>query len=146
MFPAKGACLLREGQALDYCVSDKKLARARRQDTETCWQDVSDADLARFHASMFFMDAIGLRYYLPAFMIYGLHHIDNDEWAIVSSLLTVLGAHQICGKPHLERYQIVTHTQAQAIGGFLQYVAGHGEEFDRAEAGRIFRDYWSYYP
>ena len=144
-----GGVSLREGEVLDCYGSDKKRERARRQDIEKRWQDVPNADIVLYRSSLFFMDAIGFRYYLPAFMSYVLRHMDDtwqDEWDITSVILTMLQVQQHSGKAYLETYKLITYAQAQAIGSFLQYVVEHGEENNSYDAARIFRDYWNYYP
>ncbi len=142
----EGGVSLREGEVLDCCGSDKKRARARRQDIEKRWQDVPNADIVLYRSSLFFMDAIGLHYYLPAFITYALRHSDNDDWDIIGAILQVLEAKQRGGKPVMEPYKLFTNAQAQAIGHFLQYIAAHGDEYNRDDAARVFRDYWNYYP
>lgn len=43
-------------------------------DTELRWQDIPDEKLERLADTLAFLDAKGLRFYLPRFMLYALEH------------------------------------------------------------------------
>jgi len=144
----EGGVSLREGRVLDNCGSEKKLAQARALDTDARWQDVSDDDLKYYASSMYFLDAIGLCYYLPAFMSYVLRHfrpdIDYDEDFVLQHTLWHLEDNQH-HKRYAEMQQSMTRPQKEAIGSFLQWVATQGDEFYREDAARALRDNWSHY-
>src|SRR4051812_37598398 len=70
---------LHEADAIDDWKSDAECRVARRLDTEGRWQNVPDEDIWACCSALSFLDAKGFRYYLPAFMIYGLKHW-GDDW------------------------------------------------------------------
>lgn len=142
----EGGVSLREAREISNEGTDEHRLLARLEEQDTCWQAVPESEIERFVSSAYQLDAIGLHYYLPAFMIYALHHFERDGQGISYTTVSFLELKQSKGKPDFEPYKLITYVQAQAIGGFLQYMAAHGDEYVRADAVRIFRDYWNYYP
>lgn len=137
---------LREGRAIDACVSDKKRSAARRLDTDTRWQDVPNADLLDYYNSLVYLDAKGFRYYLPAYLIWDLtanissHGIDSN----------VLFHLQVPPQPNLrhdwlERFSSLTPQQGKAVCRFLRFVAVYGTLDDPQDAAAALADYWSRY-
>ncbi len=76
---------LHEAIAMDDRKSDEECRAARRLDTEQRWQDVPDKDICACCSALSFLDAKGFRYYLPAFMLYGLRNWEDDPNDILSS-------------------------------------------------------------
>ena len=138
----EGGISLRESEVLDWAGP----AEARALDMDTRWQDVSDDDLKYYASSMYFLDAIGLCYYLPAFMSYVLRHfrpdIDYDEDFVLMHTLWHLEVNQYNHKRYAEMQQSMTRPQKEAIGSFLQFIATQGNEFYREDAARALRDHW----
>ena len=75
----EGGISLHQAQALDECRHEDEVAQAGTLDTETRWQDVPKSDLCKMDVAMCFMDDIGLKYYLPAFMVYSIKHYETCE-------------------------------------------------------------------
>ncbi|MBM0745278.1 hypothetical protein JOY44_27795 (plasmid) [Phormidium sp. CLA17] len=59
---------LHQAIALDSYASDKAVAAARLQDTDTHWTEIQRVTLVDFESALSFMDEQGTRYYLPAFI------------------------------------------------------------------------------
>lgn len=76
---------LHEAKAIDDWKSPDELHDARRLDTEQRWQDVAGEDLLECESALSFFDAKGFRYYLPAFMLFGLKDWENDSSGILHS-------------------------------------------------------------
>ena len=70
---------LSESCVIDDYGSYKERAAARRQDTETRWQDVPDRDICYGDSCLNFMDEIGFHYYIPAYVVWFLRNMDNEE-------------------------------------------------------------------
>jgi hypothetical protein len=76
---------LHEAEAIDDWKSDEECRAARRLDTEQRWQDVPYEDIWACCSALSFLDAKGFLYYLPAFMVHGLRHFEDDPSSILSS-------------------------------------------------------------
>jgi hypothetical protein len=70
---------LSEAWVIDDYGSDEERAEARKEDTETRWQDVPDEDIAYGYSCLSFLDEIGFHYYIPAYMVWYLRYIDNED-------------------------------------------------------------------
>jgi hypothetical protein len=69
---------LHEAMCIDDRESDEECLAARRFDTEQRWQDIPDDFIEGSSSALSFLGHKGFRYYLPAFLLYGLRHFDND--------------------------------------------------------------------
>lgn len=128
--------------------SAEERAAARLKDTETRWQDVPDEDIAYGDSCLHFLDPIGFRYYIPAYIIWFLRNIDNDDPespALTSDTFNALpyalhpqdwGGYE---KFFLEKYRFFTPEQSKAIAHFLEFDAASTEadhlEIDKATEG-----------
>lgn len=139
-----GGVSLREGRVIDDYGTDAERDAARLLDTDTCWQDVPDDDLNTYGMSLSFVDPIGFRYYLPAYLCYSLRLMSKGV-GVHSMLfhLDMQGRDAGIREMLFKRFGLLTPAQGKAVGSFLQYIAAQGDEFDREDAARIFRDYWN---
>ncbi len=69
---------LHEAMAIDNCKSTEDQCAARRLDVERRWQGVSDNDIFESGPPLSFLDQKAFRYYIPALMILGLRHWEDD--------------------------------------------------------------------
>lgn len=143
----EGGVSLREGRVLDDFGTEEQCAAARLLDTDTRWQDVSDADLEEYESSLSFFDAIGFRYYLPAYMLRDLRLNINPTYGMSSDIVIPLDP---CVGTNLhdyslDQFRLLTPQQGRAVCRFLRFVAMHGNEGEREDAVRVLRDYWNQY-
>jgi len=139
----EGGVSLSEAWVIDDYGSDEERAKARKQDTETSWQEVSDKDIAHGYSCLCFLDEIGFRYYIPAYIVWYLRYIDvNDsadpnydsntfEW-----LLYGLGSVR-SGKLndfYFSHFKALTLEQSRAIAHFLVF------DEERSDAFAIIRE------
>jgi len=138
---------LREGDAIDGCVSDKRRAAARRLDTDARWQDVPNADLSNYYLALHYLDAKGFCYYLPAYLIWDLTANTSSTHGIGSHVLFHLLLPPEANLRHdwLERFSLLTPEQGKAVCRFLRFVAVYGELDDPQDAAAALADYWSRY-
>src|SRR2546428_9734138 len=71
-------CSWQEGDEIDNHGTDEELLAAKALDRDTCWQEVSPELFDQYPSAVAFLDAKGLRYYLPAFMIADIKR--NGRW------------------------------------------------------------------
>jgi hypothetical protein len=72
---------LHEAFADDNYLSKEECLEARKLDTDTRWQDVPDEVIKKIPSPFTFLDGNGRRYYLPAYMRFGVkypHHYATE--------------------------------------------------------------------
>ncbi len=138
---------LREGIVMDDYGTDEQRAAARLLDTDTRWQDVSNADLSNHYLSLHYLDDKGFRYYLPAYLIWDLTANTSSTHGIGSHVLFHLLMPPEANLRHdwLERFSLLTPQQGKAVCSFLRFVAVYGELDDPQDAAAALADYWSRY-
>ena len=123
---------LSESWVIDDYGSDEERAEARKQDTETRWQDVPDEGIAYGYSCLIFLDDIGFRYYIPAYIVWFLRNVDNEDPEAPSydsnTFDYLLHALELSGygaldEFHLSRYRKFTLEQSKAIAHFLEFEA-----------------------
>jgi hypothetical protein len=136
---------LSESWVIDDYGSDEERAEARRKDTETRWQDVPDEDIGFGYSCLNFLDEIGFHYYIPAFVVWFLRHVDNEdpdgpgfnsmtfEWLIYALGSSSSGPLDDFA---LARFRMFSPAQCKAIAHFLEF------EGEREEASRIECEQW----
>lgn len=140
---------LHEAEAMDDWKSDEEQRAARRLDVEARWQDVPGEDIAACCSALSFLDEKGFRYYIPAFMVYGLKRWGDDWDGVLSSCeyhllhdypksLRKSDPAAIAGK-----YQF-TEAQSRAVARFLRFIVDFDEGAgDRATVEAVER--WERY-
>lgn len=140
----EGGVTLSEAWVIDDYGSDEERAEARKEDTETRWQDVPERDIAYGSSCLSFLDEIGFRYYLPAYIVWCLRHIDSEDandliyesnsYQSIVWHLTDIGPdlHQY----RMARFELFTLEQSKAIAHFL--------EFDEERSIKIHCELWRF--
>ncbi|MEM8502064.1 MAG: DUF6714 family protein [Cyanobacteria bacterium P01_D01_bin.1] len=112
---------LHEATVLDDYGGPEERAKARAQDTEKRWQEVPERDIRCEDAVLSFLDAKGFRYYIPAYMIWYLRHIDGEGIARSSMTFDSVVFHLThpieTGK--YGKFEMLTTEQSRAIAHFL---------------------------
>lgn len=123
---------LHEATVIDSYGSMEERAKARKKDTERRWQDVPDRDIANTDAVLSFLDAEGLRYYLPAYIVWYLRNIDNDAVRSSNTFDSVVFhlTYQIEERED-KRFEGLTPAQGRAIAHFLIFVSERREDSER---------------
>lgn len=140
---------LHEAMAIDDREPPEEQRAARRLDLEGRWQDVPDCDIFECCSALSFLDESGFRYYIPAFMIYGLRHWGKDESFILDScefhLLHEYPKSLRKSDPaSIARRNQFTAAQSEAVARFLRFIIEFDEmKADRATAEAVGR--WEQY-
>ncbi len=134
---------LHETRVIDDYGSKSARQAARRYDTQTRWQDVPINWLADLNGLSFF-DAKGLRFYLPAYMVWTLENFHTTTSNAAEGTI-----YRLCPHPRgqlrrhaLALYQIFNEMQSRTICGFLRFMQ---DELDQSSGTRIqwaLDDYW----
>lgn len=97
---------LRQGRGLDNYADTKTLAAYRAEDEKLDWSAIPIKDLNRYNDALSFLDAEGMRFHLPAFLIASLERNGPD----VVFYLTF---------PADGKFELLNAEQRQAVREFL---------------------------
>jgi len=105
------------------------------------WTDIEDKYIASYASVMDFMDSQGLKWVLPAYMIYSIKHYKAGSFSIDSTLYTLeAGA---LGSDKVDLYSLA---QKQSIAHFLEYIITVGESYVDVASAKIALDkIWKIY-
>lgn len=121
---------LSQGDAIDDCEDEAVQAAYRANDEKEDWRRIPPADLYRYHVSLCYFDAEGMRFYLPAFLLATLHGDD---------LLYDTRDHLVCLKEwQRRRFSLLNAEQKAAVRAFL-ILDGNNDE----DTARALKEYWS---
>ncbi|EDX84846.1 hypothetical protein S7335_2543 [Synechococcus sp. PCC 7335] len=124
---------LHEATVLDDYGGPEERAKARAKDTEQSWQAVPERDIRFTDAVLSFLDDKGFRYYIPAYMIWYLRHIDDQAPIYRSTTFDSVVFHlTYFGKGGIpERFKLLTEAQGRAIAHFLLFESARYEALEK---------------
>ena len=115
----------------------------RKMDHIGRWQDLPEEHIERCQNALSHLDKIGLRYYLPAYIIW---HLKNKDGRPIDYTFFVLDrdvdsdaqiAHQ------KEKYSLFTAAQLKAVAAYVKYCADELSDSSGASyATRLYDSYW----
>ena len=84
------------------------------------------------------MQAEEFRYYLPAYMIYALDHVQDSvlESMIPGSVVFGLMPSKDHPSYSASQYRLLNSPQRRAVAAFLTYMANNADDYDRKDAKR----------
>ena len=140
---------LHEADVIDrtgYDIKDaKNRVAARRLDTDRHWHQVPDKDIEDYSNILSYLDAEGLRYYAPAYMIWALKHFKTSGSLSSASIVYTFNPYLNTGrdKKQLQRFSLFTPDQKTAICRFLRFMSEHSDGFaDEYQASQAVTGYW----
>jgi hypothetical protein len=138
---ALGKLTLHEAELLDSYSSDGERMRARELDCERDWRDVPDGAIQECPEALSFLDPVSWRFYLPAYIRYGLRHPDGGAVDTAIYSLDPAGIRQRSAWTE-ERFATLSASQVRAVCLFLRFASQHGELCDHSVATEALNDYW----
>jgi len=87
------------------------------------WMDIEDKYMASYSSVMDYMDAAGIKWVLPAYMIYIINHYKEGSFSVDSTIYTLEA-----GALGSDKVDLYTLEQKRVIAKFLQYMVSVGEE------------------
>lgn len=139
----EGGVTLHEAWLIDCCASDKQRVRARKLDTERRWEDVPASDIENYYSILSFLDPIGFRYYLPAYMVWTLQNYEHSGSTSVDNTIYALNFTPRLREHCMEKFRLFTLEQSAAICAFLTFMATEQEGFaDARVAYQAWENYW----
>ncbi len=133
----EGGVSLHETRVLDDCGSDVERAKARAKDTDVDWREVPDSAIEKPDLRLNFLDPIGFRYYIPAYMIWEIRQSLEAVWRECNTRGAALSAL----RSGFNR-ELLSYNQSHAIYRFLHFYAEYGEDFEQDEAKAAIKEYW----
>lgn len=117
---------------------------ARKEDCEHRWQDIPDEVIARPDLSLYFLDAKGFHYYIPAYMIWTLKNLKTcpDHIFTAAHALILPNPKTKFGQETLNLFELFTKEQARATCKFLRFLSEQGDEFEADQAQEALDKYW----
>jgi hypothetical protein len=139
----KGGVSLHEADVIDDKGSLQERIRARQLDAEHKWEDVPEADIERYDWILSFLDPIGFRYYLPAYMIWTLRHYANSESMSVDSTIYALDYGDHFREFAMKRFLLFDRAQKEAVCTFLRFMVKEAAGLaDETAATSALNRYW----
>lgn len=111
-------------QSMSREITRAEWAAAGARDAGRTWDSFTDAELVECDAALSHLDELGFIYYLPAFLLLALRHLevewDHPAWAITGRAVFAV-AHR--SEYSLSRFARLSAEQVAAVRAFLQTVA-----------------------
>jgi hypothetical protein len=119
--PREDGITLHEAEEIDCHGSPEELLRARQRDTDSRWQDIPDQWISELPSAVHFLDAKGLRYYLPAIMLWHFRHPHWSEPATADLLYSGLTSKEFPHHHLVDLYNSLTDPQRRAVAHWLHF-------------------------
>jgi hypothetical protein len=138
-----GGTGLEESNVLDACAGESALLRARSQDDLIGdWRDIPDESLEYASQAMCFMDALGIRFHLPAYICWTLRNFKLKDSFVPAHTVYTLGNRDSMA----DVLPLLDEAQKAAIANFMAYAAqpAHDEWLDVDHAANAL-PFWRQY-
>jgi len=123
-----------QAQAIDDFESKEVQLKARERDEKTDWLAIPNGDLSKCFSSLSFVDAEGMRFLIPAFILGELPGITVGI-AIYSLSQSVI--------VFPEQFKLFNSAQKRAIVGFLEFCLDDANyAFDAPHIKRALNEFW----
>lgn len=130
----EGGISIREAHVIDDYGSEQEQREARAEETDSHWSEVDVETLDPGGSALSFVDPIGFRYYLPAYMVYALKSDYGDALGeeivdsnVFDSTIFKLNASALRDQDHTEhqrkRFALFTPKERTCIARFLAFDA-----------------------
>jgi len=132
---------LYEAQAIDSYQTEDIRKLYRQKDETTNWQAISKETLEECYDSHCFFDAKGMRFHLPAIMIYQLKYEDSEvDVNIVGALIDYWEENKFVRLK--ERFDILSSEQRNTVRQFLIEMFEENLHLEE-EIKKAFKAYWN---
>jgi hypothetical protein len=142
----RGRIALHEAEVIDGYGTAEERQQARELDPEQDWRDVPGASIEECPDALSYLDPVGWRFYLPAYMRWALQHLKASHNAAIDHAIYSLD----CGESppsaverSIERFRTLNRAQAQAVHGFLTFASQNDDTCDSVVAQQALDRYWS---
>lgn len=125
---------LSEAGAIDDYETDEVRAKCRLNDEKENWLNIASADLNKYHSSLAFFDAKGMRFHLPAYMV---AELKGEYFFGMAFTLTHLSEYTKA------QFSEFNDEQRRVVREFLFWLAANEDyEYNLPQIQRSLREYW----
>jgi len=121
----------------------------RKKDFYGSWQKIPSEDIKECQDALSYVNKVGMRYYLPAYMVWYLNNFGKSEEVYTDHTLYSLDNHPKDPKLseyHKERFSLFNTKQLQVCALFVKFCAEDQSGFtDTDYAKKKYSRYWSKY-
>lgn len=121
----------------------------RKNDFTGPWQEVPSEHIKKCQTALSYVDKTGMRYYLPAYMVWYLRNFGNSREVRSDHTLYSLDHHpadKSLNEYHKERFSLFNPGQLKACALFVKYCAEDQTGFTDSDfAKKKYERYWSQY-
>ena len=132
---------LRKAASWDYCGEwyTEELFQLDEKEKAAGWQSLKAEDLDKYHVALSFFDPKGMRFHLPAYMIYELKDIfERGAGAVIFHLTYIDDEYSLI------RFSLLNQEQRNAVREFLLLVRDMEKyEFRRPDIDAALELYWT---
>ncbi|WP_309497832.1 DUF6714 family protein [Sulfurovum sp.] len=117
---------INEADSIEMGERDATINKGRNQDRSwwNAWTDIEDKYISSYSSAMDFMDSQGIKWVLPAYMIYIIKHYKEGSFSIDSTIYILEE-----GAMGSDNRDLYTMEQKKVIAKFLQFMITVGEEW-----------------
>jgi hypothetical protein len=121
----------------------------RRKDFFGPWQQVPAEHIRKSQEALSYVDKVGMRFYLPAYMVWYLRNLGNKEEVRSDHTLYSLDNHPSdpgLSAYHRERFSMFSPVQLKACALFIRFCAEDDSGFTDSEfARKKYERHWAQY-
>ncbi len=136
---------LYEAEAIDNYASEGEILEAKERDRKSWeeWNQIPALVISTFYTVLNFVDPKGMKFLLPAYMVFTIDNYDKTHSVSIDSVIYALGR----GKEGFGRDDaVLTIEQKKVIAKFLEYmVVEAGDYCDSTAASIAYENHWSQY-
>jgi len=142
----KGGISFSEAIVIDnYGPKDKQL-EARKFDQDRHWKDIKAEDIERGSSVLCFLNPIGFRYYIPAYMVWTLENYRVSSSATINNTIYALDFFSENKALNVNEYvkarcSLLNEKQCKAVALFLQFMSNE-PDVDDLIAKKCLDRYW----
>ena len=125
---------INEADSIEMGERDSVRNTARNQDRSwwSGWSDIEDKYISSYSSVMDYMDAQGIKWALPAYMIYIIKHYKEGSFSIDSTIYILEE-----GALGTDRRDVYTDQQKKVIAEFLLFIVSVGKEDVDVESAQV---------
>lgn len=130
-----------EADAIDDYADKKKQEKARSLDERNNWENIPDEVISRASFSLCYVDEKGMKFSLPAYMVFLLKNYQVSDSASIDAVIYALD--RISG-PNDKGWDFLSKEQKEIVAKFLKFLVISIKEgiVDDVVASRAYEKYW----
>ncbi len=133
-----GGIGLYEADSVDLHVSEAERLDARKKDIFSDWKRIPENVIEKCFSSLSFMDEHGLKFAIPAFMVFSVKNFDSSASASIDSIIGALSIKR--------DWSFLSNEQKKAVASFIEFMILEADVYlDMSQASLAYEEIWSKY-